>query len=375
MLKPCPGLTPGTRVRLPEIGHYLFCELHPDHAAIIRENDDWTAGALLAGRPADEIARTREILGSQLTCMAYPHGDRDRVHDICNITDFGFVVDDDLARMLGPHGWTGTAARLTVDRYAEAIWESALGKTPPDAPFPPEAIRELFGRIRSRVGEGFFERLLKGMASWLAEGQTEELAPVVADHPDPLVPYLRLRRKSAGCVAYEGYSQYVLGMENLADALATEEVRAYHRATTASWVLPNDLFSFRAECFGGDHNNAVCLLRRVRGLSLQEAVDDVAARIGAAQLDVLEQYDRITASSRAGAELETYLLTLQNVAAANLRWSYMTPRYHGENFRWNGVLSGELTLDPGHTRFPAVVPVPRPAVHRPLEAGSLSPGA
>ncbi|MER7148809.1 MULTISPECIES: hypothetical protein [Streptomyces] len=49
---------------------------------------------------------------------------------------------------------------------------------------------------------------------------------------------------------------------------------------------------------------------------------------------------------------------MQDIAAANQRWSYMTPRYHGVHHVWNGQFSGRFRLYPDHTQFPGVPAAP-----------------
>jgi len=327
--------------------------MHPEAHAIVADNDAWTATVLLPDRPKD-VPRIREVLGSHLVCMGFPDGARERVLDICNMGDLGFVLDDDLAALTHAQQRSPEQARTAVKRYGQALLETLTGEPPADAPFPARAVRGLFHRIRSRVSEPFFDYLLEGFAAWLGPGQVEELTPLDPHDTDPLGSYLKRRHQCAGCVSYERYAQYILGIESLTDIVRSDMVRAYHEATNACWVLPNDLLSFRKECFHDDHNNAICVLRRTKGLTLQEAVDEAAARLGAAQLQVLNLEAKIMASPLAGDDLQTYLRTLQAIAAANQRWSYMTPRYHGENFRWTGALTGTFVLHPDHTRFPPI---------------------
>ncbi|MET9430772.1 hypothetical protein [Streptomyces sp. NPDC003036] len=72
--------------------------------------------------------------------------------------------------------------------------------------------------------------------------------------------------------------------------------------------------------------------------------------------DIAVRYwNEITSSHLADVPgLLQLLETFQHIGAANHRWSFMAPRYHGRGFVWNGVLTGELRLTPTHTFFPDV---------------------
>lgn len=108
-------------------------------------------------------------------------------------------------------------------------------------------------------------------------------------------------------------------------------------------MFVNDLFSCRAECFKGDHFNAVGVLLHGHVPNLQHAVDLIC--------DLIHQTDQ--ARTALGEQLRrrypdparlAYLDNLDDFCAGNLRWSLETTRYNGTGNAWNGLRTGRVTF-------------------------------
>ncbi|MFJ1869458.1 terpene synthase family protein [Streptomyces sp. NPDC088097] len=352
--RPCPGLSPGTQFHLPELAQRFSCDYHPDYHAIVRSNEQWVVQSLYAG-DTDRARASLNCLTGLMICTGYPQGDRDRMLDICQLSEWWFLIDDEFTHILSDQRIPEQDRPPLARRYLDDMWSLVLGEPATTSPaWSPDAVRALFKRIRSRLEPAAFDRMLTAFATWQQDGlTTEQQTPDISALDLPA--YLQIRRDSTACTSYATITEYVLDIEIPPQTLNHPLVQEYQRTIMNCWILPSDLFSFRKECFHGDHTNAVCLLRRTQQLSLQEAVDTLASHQAESQEQALDLYAQIAATPLGtSGDLLTYLATLQQIEAATQRWCYMTPRYHGDGFHWNGALSGTMTLYPDYTQFPPI---------------------
>ncbi|MBB5159926.1 terpene synthase family protein [Saccharopolyspora phatthalungensis] len=342
------------RASLPAIAQRFSCDFHPDYYELIQRNEQWVVQDLCPG-DTEWAQATLDMLGSTLVCTGYPRADRGRLLDICNLSTWWFMVDDQFTRIVTDPDAPENLRKQRGAEYVEDLWRLVVGEPTRTHRWPPEVIRELVDRIRGRTTPEFFQRMVEAMSTWQVRGLVAELDAPDATDEDPLQAYLRLRVDSAGPSSFMVFAEYVLELDLPSEIRSNGLIKEYERLIAEHWILPNDLLSFRKECFRGDHTNLVCLLRRNQGLSLNDALAAVATLINDRQERVLKQYDEIMATELGKREeVRMYLDALQAIGAANQRWSYLTPRYHGPRFQWNGVLSGELRLFPTHTQFPGV---------------------
>ncbi|AUY53116.1 terpene synthase family protein [Streptomyces sp. CB01881] len=356
-LNPCPGIGQDTRVQFPVLAQRFTCGLHPEYYEILRRHEAWVREKLLPGNPeaADQILR--DNLSAMFVCMSYYNLDTERVLDICNLTDWLFIHDADVARLRTTPDSSDVARQSAVDGYIGKLRGMLEGGAAPDEPWAMDSINDLITRFSAKCSTAMFGRLVEAFNYYSLETIRDEASDLLSQKITDLDSYMEMRAAggSSATLFYHVVTEYVLGVDLDREVLDDPLVQQYWQSIMDHWYLPNDLLSFRAECARGDHNNAVCLLRRFEGLSLQEAVDKVAALIDDRQDQAVRQYAEICASPLADHPgLLPVLETFQAISAANQRWSYMAPRYHGEGFVWNGVLSGEVRLTPDHTYFPAV---------------------
>jgi hypothetical protein len=171
------------------------------------------------------------------------------------------------------------------------------------------------------------------------------------DIPD-VDSYLEIRRASLAQRPYSVMLEFVLDLDLTTlldedpDLASTELLLAEHI------LLVNDLISYRNECFAGDYFNLTSSLIHRHGHNLQQAVDEIVARIAEADQklnDAVNLLRRRYAAHPAKSQIETYLNALGPYCAGNLRWSFETPRYHGRRYGWNGLRAGMITLAPDRT--------------------------
>lgn len=287
--------------------------------------------------------------------MSYYRLDTEKVLDVCNLTDWLFFHDNDVAGLRTTPGISDEQREDAVLDYLDSLKTMLKGGPAPDQPWEMSSINDLINRFAAKATPEGFTRLAEAFDHYSTVTIGDEASNLLRHQVTDLDSYMHMRAAggSSATVFYHVVTQYVLGIDIDQNALKHELVERYWAAIMDYWYLPNDLLSFRAECARGDHNNAVCLLRRSQGATLQEAVDTVARMIDDCQDIAVRYWNEITSSHLADVPgLLQLLETFQHIGAANHRWSFMAPRYHGRGFVWNGVLTGELRLTPTHPSSP-----------------------
>ncbi|MFD8320725.1 terpene synthase family protein [Kitasatospora purpeofusca] len=113
-------------------------------------------------------------------------------------------------------------------------------------------------------------------------------------------------------------------------------------------VMSNDLNSFRREVIRGDDMNLINALCAHEKLTLQEGVDRLCRMIEKAEESFVETRIDLLRSPHSPS-IPPYLDALAHIMSGNHHWGFICPRYHGRNHIWNGLKSGNLTLDPLQT--------------------------
>ena len=331
---------------LPAVGA-LPVGTHPDTAAVERESAAWTRHHL--GRLYPDPAAVEAFLRARYglwACLCYPHGARDRVRDIADLGQLLTVLDDAYSDP-DAAGRDPAAARHTTEKVL-----AVLGSPERDAAESPLelALRDVWSRISTRMRPGPRERYLAATARYLA-AWTREVEDRRTGRLPGLDAYLRARRDSVTGRACLIHAEYVLDLDlsaELADPLFTP----VHEAVLDHLTLVNDLFSFRKEHYGAEGAGALHLLLAAGSAPLQQAVDQVCARITAAERAFTAGCDRLlTGRFAADPRVHAYLTELGHLCSGSLRFSRITERYHGPGHRWNGSVSGPVRLSRERTVF------------------------
>ncbi|MFJ4029270.1 terpene synthase family protein [Paenarthrobacter sp. NPDC089989] len=356
-LPECPGLEPNTTVSFPPITQRFSCGLHPDYYQILGRHEDWVRRQLL---PNDEVLANKILkdnLSALFVCMSYYDLDAEKVLDICDLTDWLFIHDNDVAVLRTDPNNSDSTRQAAIKKYLGDLQTMLAGGVPPEMPWAMESIYDLISRFRAKSTPAMFEKLVGAFRYYSTVTIGTEASELLEQKVTDLESYMDLRSVggSSATLFFHVVTEYVLGVDLSPEIVGDELVQRYWRSVMDHWYLPNDLLSFRAECARGDHNNAICVLRRTEGLTLQEALDRVARMIDQCQDDAVRYFEDIQDSPLAQVPgLLKILETFQHIGAANQRWSYMAPRYHGDGFVWNGVLAGDVRLTATHTFFPDV---------------------
>jgi hypothetical protein len=329
----------------------LAYRLHPDYDELAAAYVRWVHAEL---RP-----RSREELGTILAgrhdlwaCLAYPRAKRDRAEVLVRWTSLMFIFDDLTTRLVKHMRIDACTSR------AQAMFDLLLaivrGDDPPidsDALGIPSArlalLRGVYTDIRMAMTPAQWQRFVSLVAAFAAS-VVREVGPRAASGGLSFDDLVALRALSSGAAPCASLLEYGLGIDLGDDE--TEQLRHIRQAFAVQTTLTNDLHSFRAEHYDGDHVNAVAIGCLVDGLTLQDSVDRVSAVIADAERRFVRERDELFGTALGQrTDLRDYVTGLGELMAGNARWSYITGRYHGTEHVWNGRTHGTVTLLPDRT--------------------------
>lgn len=336
-------MTTALRFELPELAGPFPVMTHPEYKWIERESSAWTQRQLGFAFPDQQaFEQFVAFLHPLWVCLCYPTAtDRRRLANICNLHQCMFLTDDIYVELTTDHA----SAHDLLHRF-----EAILSGGDPSSPLE-TAIAAAYQLLAADMPTAQRDRLATDLITcWT--GAIQEYKSRAHDQVTSLDQHLVLRRRSTGAYFCLTLMEYGLGID-LTRQLRDDPDLTQIRDLLADQVgLVNDVLSYRKEYFTGDNVNAVRVLENVERLSLQEAVNRVAALIDDKGAQLLALKDRILAgTSGADSSVNAYLDGMLHMIGGNTRWHFYTPRYNGTDHVWNGITSGIVTWYPDHTVY------------------------
>ncbi|MEU1779056.1 hypothetical protein ABZ545_06130 [Streptomyces abikoensis] len=337
MTTAAPHIAPGARYRLARLPRLLSLGRHPRTARLEQAHDQW----LRAHYPfatAHERERFLSHRSTLWTSVCYPATDDERFHDLSRLTSFLFAFDD-----------LFLSAGATNRRQAQSVLDDSLRVLDGRCPRTPHgtALAGIWAGMSRRMPPEQRCRLTAAVHDFSRGCHAETAARSGAIALD-FDGYVRLRtEQSLAAWVYFVLTEYAAGVALDQDTRAA--LRPLHLACAEHLLFANDLFSFRAEHFAGDHINAVCVLTR-SGTGLQESVDRLVSLVTTREHRVAALL-RASADA-AGPDVRRYLTALEHVVSGNLAQSRFAPRYHGTTaFIGRPIEAGTVTLWPDRTAY------------------------
>ncbi|WP_394831555.1 terpene synthase family protein [Pendulispora rubella] len=279
------------------------------------------------------------------TCLCFPLGDAQRVRDLCDASQYFFVIDDDFSDASRPKGREGEPA-IFCELMAVLRGESVAK----DREYI-QVLREVWSRLRTRMPLAQQTRYIEAVRDFL-RGFAVEVEARRSGTCFNYVDYMGLRRDSVSGKPYFILAEYAMDIDLSEEFAAYPELDALNRTALDQLILVNDLFSFRKEYFAGDSMNAISVLRRSGGLDLQGAVSVVCDTVNDLTRQFVHDRDRLLSSDLGRRpHVRAYATAIGQIMAGNLHWSFLTPRYHGAGYTWNHVTTGTVLLDRERTTF------------------------
>ncbi|WP_165987505.1 terpene synthase family protein [Streptomyces sp. YIM 98790] len=337
---------------LPELPRLLPRAYHPHAARIEILSNGWVRdrlGDCFAGE--NHLLRFLRQRNGLYGALVAPSATFDRARAIADFYQYVTVIDT----LTGDRTALG-ASEHGARRVFEEILESFGPGGAPDGSSPfATAAADLWRRISEGLSPAQRGRLQHSLLAFLRGCATEVPYLHKGEVPD-FDTYLTVRTDSFGCEFLILLTEYAVAVDtgDCAEAFAELHLHAMRQL-----IMVNDLLSWRKEHSLQDTMNVLGVLRDHERLPLQEAVHRLCAMVEHHERSYLAARDKVLAGPLGErADVREYLTGLDHVIGGSQEFEYLTPRYFGDGYVWDGSTSGWLSLTAAVSRL-------RPTPHHP----------
>jgi hypothetical protein len=284
-----PFFEDGASFDLPEPIGLLSWQLSHNFAEIAANYAGWVRSQL-----CPTSAQLDAILSAQsdvFVGLCYPGAAPERACVLSRLTALLFLVDDVTTQApTVRRGATTTPTPAILDVILCIMRGEDASRSTDDPGIPAAWVAEasrVFASLRAGMAGPQWDRFAKAMGRWVA-GTVGEAAPRTESVALSFEDLVALRLLSSGSEPYAILVEYGLGID-LSGLDQHQQLRQIYEAMARHTVLTNDLHSFRAEHYRGDHVNAVAMGCLVDGLSLQDSVNRVCETIADAERSFVDR--------------------------------------------------------------------------------------
>lgn len=337
-----PRITPGTRLRLPDIRTELSAR-YPDNKDELQERAHaWARPYMERRYTAAEINRYLDQGIPSNGPMCYPDCLADRQQESANMFLITGLVDDQFSQ---PEAINNPGlAKKWIRGYHEALLD---GIAPPPDKVPERMLYDAAQPILARARPGVRHR-------WAATHQqvidsfVTEAALRSGDQTETYDEYLNRRPTTFYGTWSAVHLEFTCDIDLTEELTACQELAAARDHAFFSAALTNDAFSFWKEYCAGDFANALCFLMR-DGLDPQEAIDQLFSLINGAEESYQRSCTKVREQYPDRPDIDAYLTGLGAYIAGNREFHLISPRYTVGTERWGPGDKGFLVLNPDAT--------------------------
>ncbi|WFB07807.1 hypothetical protein LRS74_12700 [Streptomyces sp. LX-29] len=325
---------------LPELPRLLPYAYHPKAAQIEFRSNGWVR-RFLADCFADEqellkYLRQRNGLYGSLTV---PTADEAHALNVVDFYQFVTVIDD-LA--MDPTA-LGASQRRLGEEFARILEDFTAGAEP-DPGFPYGcAACDLWRRIGPGLSPRQADRFSAALRTFL-DGTASEFPLRRAGAVPDYASYMTWRPHSFGFDFMTLLTEYAIGVD-MSPFVDEPSLRELHAHGVRQLILVNDLLSWRTEHSRQDTVNALRVLCQHEGLTLQQTVNRVCRLVEYHERSYLAAREAVCRGPLGTrADVRTYLDGLDRLIGGSQEFEYLTPRYFGDGYVWDGATSGWISL-------------------------------
>ncbi|NAX20032.1 terpene synthase family protein [Vibrio sp. V39_P1S14PM300] len=331
----------GEKVYHPDFHLTLKPMWHPDHTeaeARVAKTDSPYILAHYGSQKAVEhyLSMSMPSFGG----LCYPHAKADRIYFTERMMSITTLIDDTTTNpeILGNQ----EKQQHLRQQYRNAI----NGIKPPDT-FPIaqllyEGLRPIKQQLESKPR--VWTRMESSLHTMI-DRQTDSLALQMNELT--FERYLELRRIDNYGDWAALMTEYAIDVD-MTDVLNEEPYLNIARtAAIDSITLVNDPYSFRKEIHIADSVNSVWLLMRNDGLTLQQALYELAQKVRDNEKKLIQACRKVL-SGKYGTrpDVKKYVVELEHLASGNAEFHAISTRYFGEDFAGKRFVSGEIEIKP-----------------------------
>ncbi|KAH8844670.1 hypothetical protein MCOR27_011710 [Pyricularia oryzae] len=319
----------GMHLRLPDMFASLMSirpPINPNYQKVKAEAEEWTTRTLNL-TPLQALRNSKADFTFLVSWWA-PSADAEAVRTMVDWQHWAFPWDDQFDEGHLKLDLPGAAAEVVNMTALLDDSHPALSLGQPGTDPIQYAFQQNWYRIRSRAGPALRHRY----KMYLKHYMLGVLGQVGSRSRDPrslsVDEYLAFRRGTIGVMPCLCLVEYAEGIELPQYVVDHPSVKACQQVAVDLVLLDNDILSYRKDLIEGEELNLINILRFSKGLTLQEAVDEMGRMI-------TERYriwyralaDMPSWGHKLDAEVLRYLDGCRRVALGSLIWSFHTGRY------------------------------------------------
>ncbi|MDQ0793890.1 (+)-beta-caryophyllene/(+)-caryolan-1-ol synthase [Streptomyces sp. B1I3] len=279
-------------------------------------------GLALSPVARKKMLRTRPELWISLI---FPEASQQHLDLFCQWLFWAFLVDDEFDD--GPAGRDPRMCEAAIARLVDVL-DGAEPHGPMEHAL--EGLRERTCRDRSAVWNRQFRR---DTVSWLWTYYAEAVERAAGQVPSR-VDFVKHRRDSVAMQPFLDLHEITAGTDLPESARSLPAYIALRNAVTDHSGLCNDICSFEKEAVLGYEHNAVRLIQRDRGYTLQEAVDEagiqlarITERVQRAEKELIEEIEAAGIDGPVRAALERCVRDYRGLVRGDFDYHARAERY------------------------------------------------
>ncbi|MEU9621677.1 MULTISPECIES: terpene synthase family protein [unclassified Streptomyces] len=279
-------------------------------------------GLALAPTARKKMIRTRPELWISLI---FPTASQQHLDLFCQWLFWAFLVDDEFDD--GPAGRDPRVCEAAIDRLVTVL----------DGGPPRGAMERALAGLRTWTyrdrSARWIRQFRRDTVAWLWTYYAEAVERAAGQVPTR-AEFVRHRRDSVAMQPFLDLHEITAGIDLPESARSLPAYIALRNAVTDHSGLCNDICSFEKEALLGYEHNAVRLIQRERGLTLQEAVDEagsqlaeIVERVQRAEKELIEEIEAAGIHDRTRAALERCVQDYRGLVRGDFDYHARAERY------------------------------------------------
>ncbi|MFF9345850.1 terpene synthase family protein [Streptomyces sp. NPDC014734] len=279
-------------------------------------------GLALSPTARKKMIRTRPELWISLI---FPTASQQHLDLFCQWLFWAFLVDDEFDD--GPAGRDPLMCEAAIERLVDV-----LDGGPPRVPME-HALAGLRNRTYQDRSARWIRQFRRDTVAWLWTYYAEAVQRAAGQVPSR-ADFVKHRRDSVAMQPFLDLHEITAGIDLPEYARSLPAYIALRNAVTDHSGLCNDICSFEKEALLGYEHNAVRLIQRDRGFTLQEAVDEAglqlgrtAERVRSAERELVEQMAAAGIEGPTRAALEQCVRDYRGLVRGDFDYHARAERY------------------------------------------------
>lgn len=250
---------------------------------------------------------------------------KDRIYNITNFYTLLFIIDDILENDIN--------SDIKSKKYIKILEEEIETCTILEKTF-----KDVWNSIRKDLSVTQIIRFIEYTKEWI------DGAKYIAKNNKTLNrnTYMYYRFKSIG--ARSSFISIEYGLNVCFEDEILKSFKDIHKIAAENIIFINDLFSYRKEIYENNYNpNIIKFIMKEKKCCLQEAINLLENEIKENYIRFKYLYKKILIKYNNNEDVKRYLDGLHDLIIGNLKWSCVSPRYHGKDFN-NTLINGAKVI-------------------------------